>query len=311
MSESEEKRRRVVVVDDDSNNLSLIDEALSMEGYEVYSALSGETGLKKIDEVKPDLVLLDYNMPGMTGLDVLVELRKRKNYVAVIFISADPDEDCIRECLQLGADDYIKKPFHFSELSSRVKVRFRIKDLHDALQEANAKLKELSEHDDLTSLFNMRSMYQKIDYELRRSKRYGRRVACVMMDMDNFKTINDGADHLFGSFVIQQVGELIANNIRDVDLAARYGGDEFLVVLPEVSMEGPSIFAERLRKVIANHVFDDGKHQAQRTLSIGYSISDPSENISAVDLVRQADHALYQSKKAGRNRVSLYMHKQN
>lgn len=303
---NEPKVRRVVVADDRPENLALLTEALTMAGIEVHCAEDGEKAIPLIEKVEPDLVLLDYNMPNLNGLETLKVLRKKENYVAVIFVSANSDQGLVTECLNAGADDYIRKPFTFSELVGRVKVRFRIKDLHDALRVANKQLQDLSEHDDLTGLFNMRCIYDKIEFELRRARRYGRRLACVMMDMDHFKTINDGADHLFGSFVLKQVGRLIAQNIREVDLAARYGGDEFLMVLTEISSTGAEKFAERVRTVMGGYEFNDGKHSAKRTASLGFAVSEPGSTLSAVELVRRADHALYEAKRAGRNRVVGY-----
>jgi two-component system, cell cycle response regulator len=303
---TEAKPRRVVVADDLPENLTLISEALKMAGIEVHCAEDGAKAIPLIERVSPDLVLLDYNMPNLNGLETLKKLREKDNYVAVIFVSANTDPKLIAECLQAGADDYVRKPFPFAELVARVQVRFRIKDLHDALRIANRKLQDLSEHDDLTGLFNMRCIYDKIEFELRRSRRYGRRMACVMMDMDHFKTINDGADHLFGSFVLKQVGKLIAQNIREVDLAARYGGDEFLMVLTEIAPNGAEKFSERVRSVMANYEFNDGKHTAKRTASLGFAVSEPGATLSAVELVRRADHALYEAKRAGRNRVVGY-----
>lgn len=302
-SAAEPKKRRVVVADDRPENLQLMSEALKMADIEVHCAEDGAKAIPLIEKVAPDLVLLDYNMPNLNGLETLKKLRQMDNYVAVIFVSANAEQSLITECLMAGADDYVRKPFTFSELVARVQVRFRIKDLHDALKVANKKLEDLSEHDDLTGLFNMRKIYEKIDFELRRSRRFARRMACVMMDMDHFKTINDGADHLFGSFVLKQVGRLIAQNIREVDLAARYGGDEFLVVLTEISADGAEKFSERLRLVLGNYEFNDGKHSAKRTASLGFAVSEPGATMPAVELVRRADHALYEAKRAGRNRV--------
>lgn len=298
--------RRVVVADDSPENLALISEALKLAGIEVHCADDGAKAIPLVEQVSPDLVLLDFNMPNLNGLETLKKLREKENYVAVIFVSANTDPALIASCLSAGADDYIRKPFPFAELVARVKVRFRIKDLHEALRKANQQLQDLSEHDDLTGLFNMRCIYDKIEFELRRARRYGRRMACVMMDMDNFKTINDGADHLFGSFVLKQVGRLITQSIREVDLAARYGGDEFLVVLTEISDNGAEKFSERVRSVIHNYEFTDGKHSAKRTASLGFAVSEPGATLSAVELVRKADHALYEAKRAGRNRVVGY-----
>jgi len=295
--------RKVLVVDDDPMNLKIMQDALGGEGFEVTCESSGAKALEKIQTLKPDLLLLDYEMPGLSGFETLKTLRMQHNYVAVVFVSANTEEGLIEKCLEAGADDYIRKPFHFSEFLARVKVRFRIKDLHDQLYQANQRLKELAETDDLTGLFNMRTIYSRIDFELRRAKRYDRRVACVMMDIDHFKEVNDLNDHLFGSFVITELGNLIRNNIRDTDFAARYGGDEFLVVLTETSEKGSIVFTERLRDMIEKHEFTDGKNSIRRTCSFGIAISDPKDKVDAKDIVRKADHALYEAKHQGRNRV--------
>ena len=296
--------RRVLVVDDDPMNVKLMVEALTLEKYVVESANSGREALDKIASWGPELVLLDYQMPGLNGLETLKMLRQRQNYVAAIFISANTEQELVVDCLGAGADDYIRKPFRFTELLARVKVRFRIKDLNDELQKANQRLKELSETDDLTGLFNMRTMYNRIDFELRRAKRYDRHVSCIMMDIDHFKEVNDASDHLFGSFVIKELGHLIRRNMRDVDFAARYGGDEFLVVLTETNETGVIAFTERLRSIIEKYTFTDGRDSIQRTCSFGYVVSQPNDPVDSRELVRAADHALYEAKNTGRNRIS-------
>jgi two-component system, cell cycle response regulator len=296
--------RRVLVVDDDAINLKILTEALKLDGYTIQQASSGEHAIQQIEDYDPELVLMDYNMGKMTGLDTLKLLRARKNYVAVLFVSANSEGDVITQCLEAGADDFIRKPAHLSELRSRVKVRFRLKDLQDELMAANEKLAALAVTDDITGLFNMRSIYDRIENELRRAKRYDRQVSCVMMDIDHFKEVNDLNDHLFGTFVIRELGKLIKKNIRDVDFAARYGGDEFLIVLPETSEEGARTFTERLRQVIENYTFTDGKSQLKRTCSFGFAVSHPANPIDAKSLVREADHALYRAKEGGRNRIS-------
>lgn len=296
--------RRVLLVDDDPTNLKILADALGHKNYVVHTASSGEEALRAVETFDPELVLMDFNMGGMNGLQTLKKFRERQNYVAVIFVSANMDEGLLSECLESGADDFVRKPFRLAELLSRVQVRFRLKDLNDQLRIANEKLKDLAVHDDLTGLYNMRTMYERIENELRRAKRYDRRVGCIMMDIDNFKEVNDENDHLVGSFVIKELGALIRANMRDVDFAARYGGDEFLVVLTETHREGVAVFAERLRAIIEKHTFNDGRSVLKRTCSLGYAVSDPKINQDARGLVRAADHALYRSKEEGRNRVT-------
>jgi two-component system, cell cycle response regulator len=297
------ERRRILCVDDDQMNLSLMKEALEKEGYEVSASDSPRDAIEKISDWKPDLVVLDRNMPDINGMEVLRQLRLKKNYVSVIFVSGDTQAALIAESLLEGADDYLKKPFSFVELAARVKVRFRFKDIYEELNSAVAQLREQTERDFLTGLYNMRNMYEKIDYELKRTRRYGGRVGCIMMDMDHFKTVNDKHDHLFGSHVLKEVGKIIHDNIRDTDIAARYGGDEFLIVVIEQSEEGIKIMCDRLRKKFEETTFQSGIDNVRLTASLGYSISDPNVDIDARALVRKADHALYEAKAQGRNRV--------
>ncbi len=298
--------RKILVIDDDPDSLSIISEALRWEGYQVETAISGAEGIDLIHRWQPDLILLDVNMPGMNGIETLKDLRTQEQYVSVMFISGNTSTTHVVRGLDSGADDYIPKPFDPLELLARVRTQLRIKDLNDQLRVANGRLKELVDIDDLTGLYNMRSIYQRIENELQRAKRFNRQVCVVMMDMDHFKSVNDGHDHLFGSFVISEVGSIIRKTIRNIDLGARYGGDEFLMVLTETNTEGAHKFCERLREFIENYEFKNGKDQIRLTVSIGFAITSAGDDYTDPQgLVRAADHALYESKRKGRNQVSL------
>jgi diguanylate cyclase (GGDEF)-like protein len=297
--------RRILVVDDDKDALDIIAEALRWEGYSVQTAISGEQGLQLIQNWSPDLILLDVNMPGLSGLELLRDLRNQQRYVSVMFISGNSTTEAVISGLDAGGDDYIPKPFDPLELLARVRTQLRIKDLNDQLRLANEKLKELVDIDDLTGLFNMRSVYQRIESELIRARRFGRQVCIVMMDMDKFKSVNDGHDHLFGSFVLAEVGKIIRHSIRSIDLGARYGGDEFLMMLTETNPDGARHFCERLRKSIEAFHFKNDKDEIWLTSSIGFAITPPGDSVTdARGLVRAADHALFQSKRDGKNRVT-------
>lgn len=301
------KDRLILVVDDDEDNLKLVSTTLQFEGYRTAEACSGEDALAKLQEISPDLVLLDINMPGISGLETLKHLRQRQDYVSVIFVTARADADDVIIGLDAGANDYICKPFDPYVMLARVRAQLRIKDLNDQLAEANRRLLELVDIDDLTGLFNMRSIYERLDKELYRARRYGRGVCVVMMDMDNFKTVNDTLDHLFGSFVLTQVGHMIAATIRKVDFAARYGGDEFLMVLTEINESGALSFAERVRQQVASEVFEKDGASMCLTASLGVAFSGGNEEgLDARALVRRADNALYEAKRAGKNRVQAF-----
>lgn len=304
----EPKDRRLLVVDDDPDSLEIIAEALKWEGYQVELAPSGHEAIALIQKWNPHLVLLDVNMPGMNGVQTLADLRAKAQYVSVMFISGNSSTEAVISGLDAGADDYIPKPFDPLELLARVRTQLRIKDLNDQLRSANEKLKELVDTDDLTGLYNMRSLYQRLDFELERARRFGRQVCVVMMDMDHFKGVNDGHDHLFGSFVLSEVGAVIRDNIRSIDIGARYGGDEFLMVLAEVNTEGALHFCERLRQSVATRTYRHGNDEMHLTCSIGFAITSAGMNIysppiESKELVRLADNALYDAKRAGRNCV--------
>ena len=307
MAAIENTSRKILVVDDDDINRELVGKALEFEGYQVRLAESGMAGLTVIQEWRPHLVLLDINMPGLDGFETLSRLRKQGEYVSVIFVSANSNSEYVIRGLDTGADDYIRKPFNPLEMLARVRSQLRNKDLNDSLKKANDRLKELVDIDDLTGLFNMRSLYKRLDFELDRARRYGRSVSVIMMDLDHFKRVNDQHDHLFGSFVLTQVGKMISENIRKVDFAARYGGDEFLVVLTEIGLQGAVTFANRLRERIEGGTFKNEYYSMNLTASLGLSIANPNEvEIDARGMVRYADRALYMAKENGRNRVEIF-----
>ena len=170
---------------------------------------------------------------------------------------------------------------------------------------ANKKLLDLVNIDDLTGLYNMRSLYKMLDSELDRAARYGRSVCVIMLDMDHFKKVNDNHDHLFGSFVLSEMGRIITENIRTVDFAARYGGDEFLICLTEVDLDGANSFAERLRLRVEQENFNNDHFQIRLTSSIGFAITEPGDLVDGKTLVRHADRALYEAKENGRNQVKF------
>lgn len=302
----ENKRRKLLVVDDDAASLRISAKALEYEGYQVEKAASGQEAIAKMNSWRPHLVLLDVSMPGLDGLETLKILRARDEYVSVVFVSGNSGAEDVIRGLDSGADDYIRKPFDMLELLARVRTQLRIKDLNDSLKKANERLKGLVDIDDLTGLFNMRSLYKRLDFELDRARRYKRSVCVVMMDMDHFKRVNDEHDHLFGSFVLSEVGKIVRENIRKVDFAARYGGDEFLIVLTEIDHKGAETFTERLRARIEARQFTSDTHSIRLTASLGFALATPSvNNIDARALVRLADHALYKAKSNGRNRTEF------
>ena len=295
--------RLLFVIDDDPDATKYLAGILEHQGYRVLSSNTSADTLQLLQMHKPDLLLLDINMPGLSGFEILNYLRQQEEYVSVIFVSGNSSQQHVVQGLNAGADDYIRKPYDPQELLSRIRAKLRIKDLHDKLTIANHQLKELVDRDDLTGLFNMRSFYDKLENELQRGSRYHRQVGVVMMDMDYFKLANDKQDHLFGSSVLAEVGKIIKHSIRKVDFAARYGGDEFIIVLTETTEHGAEMFTERLRDTIASHDFVYGSNVVHLTCSLGYALSGPGQTIDARTLTLHADKCLYEAKESGRNCV--------
>lgn len=300
------KSRRVLVIDDDKDSLEILLEPLRWEGYDARGVTSEAEAHKLVESWIPHVVILDWMAPSMAGLRVLKAMRSRLSHISCVFVSENSSTEAIIEALDSGADDYIVKPFVPLELLARIRTQLRVRDLTEQLIYANEKLKELVDTDDLTGLYNMRSLYHRLDFEMERGRRFSRDVCVVMMDMDYFKTVNDGHDHLFGSYVLSEVGKIIRANTRNIDIPARYGGDEFLMVLTETNAQGALHFCERLRENIEKTLFKNGDDSIKLTASLGFAITIPGEHISARELVRRADHALYEAKRGGRNKVCSY-----
>ena len=294
---------RVMVIDDDENQIKILTKALESAGYQVSSFTDGEAALAKVNEVEPHLLILDINMPGLDGFGVLRELRSSENYLSVFFLSGKSEAEDVVKGLDFGADDYLCKPYDLRELMARVRVQLRLNHLRQQLKEANQKLSEQVEMDELTGLFNMRSMYKRLEDVMIRAQRYQRYMAVIMIDMDHFKKVNDKHGHVFGSFVISEVGRLIGAELRQTDLAARYGGDEFLIVLTETKPEGVEFFCDRLRMAIGKQLYVQGEHKESITVSVGAVTVMPETYIQPREIVKKADRALYQAKDRGRNCV--------
>jgi two-component system, cell cycle response regulator len=297
--------RRILVVDQDFQNLGVLLEPLRWEGYDTKGETSIKQALKVAKTWAPHIVLIDTRI-SPESLRALEIFKKKLPLTSILLISDDAATESIISGLDSGADDYIIKPFVPLELLARIRTHLRIRDLTQQLIHANEKLKELVDIDDLTGLFNMRSLYQKLEFEIERGKRFQRDSCVVMIDMDHFKSVNDGHDHLFGSYVISQVGKIIKQITRNIDIPARYGGDEFLVVLTEVSYDGALLYCERLRKMISRYLFKSGNDSIRLTASLGFAITRPGESISARELVKRADQALYHAKRTGRNKVCFF-----
>jgi diguanylate cyclase (GGDEF)-like protein len=247
----------------------------------------------------------------MNGHEVCRIIKKNKklgDFVPVILMTAGDDVKTRVECLEIGADDYLTKPLNPLELEARVKSMLRLKNLQDEIQHSNDRLKSMNEYlqqlsttDALMNISNRLFFNKRIQYEFQRAGRYDKPLALLILDIDHFKNINDTFGHPFGDEVLREIAKLLLDSVREVDIVARYGGEEIVVAMPETDQENALVVAERIRSVIESHTISKGQQKASVTVSLGLAVC-PADCISSVDdLLKAADDALYLAKKDGRN----------
>lgn len=297
---------RILVVDDNQDNIEIIATRLRFRGYEILEASDGTQALQHVRDSAPDLILLDVMLPDIDGYEISRRIKGADDlpFIPIILVTArDSTQDKVAG-LDAGADDYLTKPINFPELEARVRSMLRIKRLQDELEEKNRELERLSISDGLTGLYNHRHIHGLLSEEYERVERTKDCMSVAMFDLDRFKTVNDTWGHQAGDRVLIEMAEILQDTARDIDRLGRYGGEEFIALLPETCIEDAAVFVERVRREVARRHFDIGRDEPLRmTLSAGVATY-PHELVDSIEtLVRLADEALYTAKAAGRNRV--------
>jgi two-component system cell cycle response regulator len=296
----------ILVVDDNPDNLEIISTRLRFRGYRVATADRGDKAIDLVHETHPDLILLDIMMPDMDGYEVARRIRATDDipYIPIIVVTArDSTEDKVTG-LDAGADDYLTKPINFPELEARVRSMLRIKRLQDELEEKNRKLEQLSISDGLTGLFNHRHLHELLQEEFDRSSRTEEPISVVMFDLDRFKQVNDTHGHQAGDQVLRKLAHILRETAREIDRLGRYGGEEFLAILPDSDPEAGVTFAERVREAVESEPFDIGDgDRIEMTISAGVATYPHDRPEGPRRLVHYADQALYSAKNSGRNTV--------
>ena len=305
MAAERRKSSRVLIVDDHEDNVEVIRARLEASGYQVESAADGEEALERVRECPPDLILLDVMMPRIDGMEVARRIKADETlpFIPIIMQTALDTVEHKVEGLGAGADDYVTKPINFAELEARVKSMLRIKVLQDELARANDELRRMAVTDSLTGLHNRRNVELLLHDMFEHSVRLHEPLACAMFDLDHFKSVNDTYGHQAGDAVLQQLAEILKESAREIDKVGRYGGEEFIVLLPGTVLDAAVTFAERTRQQVESHTFTFEGGSLRRTLSCGVAAF-PHPRISHREaLVKAADDALYVAKELGRNRV--------
>jgi two-component system, cell cycle response regulator len=303
---------RVLVVDDLPDNVEILRARLESRGYRVETASNGEEALAQVAASPPQLILCDVMMPGIDGYEVARRIKRDDSlpFIPIILVTALSETEHIVQGLNTGADDYIAKPYHFQELEARVRAMLRIKRLQDELdlknrelEVANKRLRKLSITDGLTELFNHRHVHQLLREEFERSRRSGEPLAVVMIDLDRFKRVNDTYGHPTGDVILYETAQILRETAREIDMVGRYGGEEFIAILPNTDEPEGAHFAERVRTAVEEHLFRDEANEVEMTCSSGVASFPDSGADSPEELLKRADEALYAAKEGGRNRV--------
>jgi diguanylate cyclase (GGDEF)-like protein len=293
---------RILVAEDSLVIRTVVCDQLEEEGYEVVQAVDGESALAMCASTPFDAILLDIEMPGLDGHQVLVRLKADASVsdIPVVFLTGRTSTADMVAGLRAGAHDYLKKPFEPMELIARIAGAVRIKRLQDELRVRNQQLDTLSRVDALTGLNNRRHIDEQLQREVSTARRHQQPLAVLMLDIDHFKQINDRDGHPAGDRALQEFAKRIQAVTRDGDVVGRWGGEEFIIIAPQTNVDQAMTLGERVRTAIADRPIQLDGHSIVITVSIGCAVGlgTPAE------LVERADAALFRSKAEGRNRVT-------
>lgn len=297
---------KVLIAEDEPVSRRLMQAALTRWGYEPMTANDGVAALTILQGPNPPkLVVFDWMMPGLEGVELCRALRAKPNmpYTYILMVTSKRTQENVVTGLSAGADDYITKPFDPEELRVRLRTGKRIVCLQDQLIAAREALLEAATHDSLTGLWNRSAILKTLGSELSRAERDHSSVGVVIVDLDDFKKINDTHGHLVGDQVLRAVARAMRASVRPYDSVGRIGGEEFLVVLPGCNAINAASHAERLRSAISDLIMQTAAGALSVTASLGASVG--RNSLHAWGLMRAADQALYAAKRGGRNRVEF------
>ncbi len=304
---------RILVVDDDPETARLLCTWFRGLPYDILDAPDGEEGLAVARREQPDIILLDLRMPGLDGHQVARALKSdvATHGIPIILLSASRSVEDKVEAFGAGVDDYVVKPFAFEEVDVRIRAMLGKREQYVTLENANreltARCDQLHEQlavDDKTGLYTFRHFQRRLIEEWLRAQRYGTPLSLVMFDLDDFKRLNDTVGHAAGDVGLQQFATLVAGGARATDLAARWGGEEFVMVLPHTWGAMAARVAERIRVAVREFVFLSEESPMRLTVSAGVATFPSHAGISGVDeLVDAADRALYRAKAQGKDQV--------
>lgn len=300
----------VLVLDDNRKTRRKILSDLERSGLfqHILEADDGLSGFKKASEQIPDLILRDVEMPRIDGIRFLSMVRSKDELkdIPILILTGCTERSLRIKGFSEGANDFIQIPYDPDELIARVKLHLKINQQEKDLKKRNMELELLTHKDPLTGAFNRRYLSMSLDSEIMRHARSGEELSILMLDIDHFKKINDTYGHHAGDLVLQQVTRRLSEGLREYDLLTRYGGEEFVIVLPMTRQSEAEMVAQRLLKSIRKLTFPDTLVGTTITVSIGITSHRGDQTIPSEELVSRADTALYRAKQSGRDRIVIH-----
>jgi diguanylate cyclase (GGDEF)-like protein len=291
---------KVLGAEDSKYYQRILQDTLSSWGYSVEVVNDGIQALEKLQEENgPKLAIIDWVMPGADGLEVCAKVRStiNKSYIYLILLTANSSKEDVVKGLEAGADDYIVKPFNEMELKFRLKTGERVINLENRIM-------QLALTDSLTGILNRRAFMGRLESEAERCNRLGKPLSLIMVDLDDFKKVNDNYGHLVGDEVLKSVAACFSSFLRKYDFIGRYGGEEFIICLPEIKAEKAESIAERLRVSMQEIVVNKQESPLKLGVTASFGICCLNEKVQDVHiLTKKADEALYLAKAKGKNCV--------
>jgi diguanylate cyclase (GGDEF)-like protein len=299
----------ILVVDDIIDNIQLLAFNLEDDGYNVITAVNGAQAIAATEQHRPDLILLDIMLPDIDGLHVtrLLKANEELKHIPIILVTSMSEDSDVALGLDAGAHDYVTKPINYTILSARMRTALREKALQDMLTASNADLHRLATTDGLTDITNRRYFLELSEREYVRAQRHDTDLCLILLDIDHFKLINDNQSHAAGDEALKVLAKTLTKELRSIDIIGRYGGEEFIVCLPDTDLETCITIANRLKEEIARTIITYDNYSFSITASLGIAVHNKDTNLET--LINQADNAMYKAKDNGRNQVQVYQEK--
>jgi len=319
------KTLKVLYVEDNKEAQLAVCELLSLFFGDIVTADDGVDGLEKFQKNTFDMLISDIKMPRMNGIEMVKSIRKISPNIAIIMVTAHQESEYLLECIRCSVDGYLLKPIDMQQLEESIfkvanqiycdraaqdyeqHLEEQVKVRTQELERAHKELVTMINKDTMTGLYNRRYFNEISNTLLQISKREGSALSALMVDIDRFKVVNDNYGHLIGDQVLKKVAQVMLDMMRESDIVVRFGGEEFIVLLPGTELEGAGLIADKMREAIADtDIVIDKETTIKVTVSVGIAACDCNNDIDIDDLVHRVDVAMYDAKRSGRNKAILY-----